>query len=652
MSKKYVAVSGERAPASTQVAFEMLIHVASVPSENWDDDYEFHQNASPSSRSTDHRRAHPSVPVDHPRISSVASHRTEDWDVDMHSPPPVHAVLQDKINHPLNLPDWEEPGPSTPTLQRAKHPDNWDEDFEISPCRNSNRRRRSIRSKSPPDADPGTNNWDEDVPSRSRSLQDSPPKRRRHSPCSSYSSDDDDADLEIADADEGDHTVTSRDRPALLRAKLPQPIIPALQLSHDTDPAPFPGSPAISVFSNTHSSTTGRESAAQLYSSTTHLRSLTGQSDAWSGLPPDPPIHRERRRLRKKSRPPRLDDNIIELDDLSCTPPPPSLPSSRPAPPRPSTPPLAPPDDVLVSPNKTLLLSRIGSVKNWASRRKRSSTNAAENVPATTDDASTSAAPVAAPATQAHPRGLWFFRTNEASASGAAPDVTATTQAVEDDAPETFSKLVRRKSSGLFPRGSGRDGGDGPRRPTPLQTSPLVPFRGVSCPSEAGTMQELADAPPLTPLEGTRRFLGSVRRISFGAGKRHARAKSTVECSHEKDPPGQERSQPIKVPSPRRTAGFVPSRSAPMNSDIGTTSAPEHVLLSPVASSSGKVSQTPSPLSASLGRATHLPTPVGPVVRRCSLGDLKIPARIVQAQNALKKDLDMVKEFAACIEGQ
>ncbi|KAF9556529.1 hypothetical protein CPC08DRAFT_641440 [Agrocybe pediades] len=36
--------------------------------------------------------------------------------------------------------------------------------------------------------------------------------------------------------------------------------------------------------------------------------------------------------------------------------------------------------------------------------------------------------------------------------------------------------------------------------------------------------------------------------------------------------------------------------------------------------------------------------------RRNSLGDLKIPARISQAQVALRRDLGMVREFASNVE--
>jgi hypothetical protein len=66
---------------------------------------------------------------------------------------------------------------------------------------------------------------------------------------------------------------------------------------------------------------------------------------------------------------------------------------------------------------------------------------------------------------------------------------------------------------------------------------------------------------------------------------------------------------------------------------------------------------SPGTATASLGRATVTPTrmrerdaPESPAQRRSSLGDLKIPARISQAQVGLRMNLGMVREFAASIE--
>jgi hypothetical protein len=57
--------------------------------------------------------------------------------------------------------------------------------------------------------------------------------------------------------------------------------------------------------------------------------------------------------------------------------------------------------------------------------------------------------------------------------------------------------------------------------------------------------------------------------------------------------------------------------------------------------------------STSLGRTAHPPKDTGDadiVLRRNSLGDLKIPARISQAQIGLRKNLGMVRDFAASVD--
>ena len=55
-----------------------------------------------------------------------------------------------------------------------------------------------------------------------------------------------------------------------------------------------------------------------------------------------------------------------------------------------------------------------------------------------------------------------------------------------------------------------------------------------------------------------------------------------------------------------------------------------------------------------MGRASPLPngpnTSPSSVLRRNSLGDLKIPSRISRAQDGLKRDLGRVREFAAHVE--
>ncbi|KAL4064676.1 hypothetical protein V8B97DRAFT_2019298 [Scleroderma yunnanense] len=57
--------------------------------------------------------------------------------------------------------------------------------------------------------------------------------------------------------------------------------------------------------------------------------------------------------------------------------------------------------------------------------------------------------------------------------------------------------------------------------------------------------------------------------------------------------------------------------------------------------------------SASLGRTAQSPDPTplnASAPRRNSLGDLKIPARISQAQMGFKRDLGRVREFATSVD--
>ncbi|CAE6480401.1 unnamed protein product [Rhizoctonia solani] len=76
--------------------------------------------------------------------------------------------------------------------------------------------------------------------------------------------------------------------------------------------------------------------------------------------------------------------------------------------------------------------------------------------------------------------------------------------------------------------------------------------------------------------------------------------------------------------------------------------------LSLVTRKHSRIGSSSSPIghSSSLSRAATQPGgPIdGSMLRRNSLSDLKIPARISRAQSGLKSNLGMVREFAACIE--
>ena len=83
------------------------------------------------------------------------------------------------------------------------------------------------------------------------------------------------------------------------------------------------------------------------------------------------------------------------------------------------------------------------------------------------------------------------------------------------------------------------------------------------------------------------------------------------------------------------------------------------MLLSPSSSSTSSPGKSSIQQSVSLGRSTGANISVGDETvggsgggmgRRNSLGDLKIPVRISQAQVGLRRDLGMVKEFANNVE--
>ena len=193
--------------------------------------------------------------------------------------------------------------------------------------------------------------------------------------------------------------------------------------------------------------------------------------------------------------------------------------------------------------------------------------------------------------------------------------------------------------------------------------------------------------------EGHRGFMSGVRRISLVSGKKHKRTKSsgstTIEDADEPPSPAvpqiltpstltvtpsiaAQLLPPIELqpPSPpRELLADEPRRSMASERSIISTSESlaglESLLLQPAVDAKSLTSSiTPkpsptkgpgSPQSASLGRATQPPptsTVTGIVPRRNSLGDLKIPVRISQAQVGLKRDLGMVREFAAEVESE
>jgi hypothetical protein len=685
-----------------------LLHLHSMhpeSSENWDDDFEFQRSHEPNILGK-HQAA-----VE-PRLSVASSTFTEDWDTEGTQQNIKYSssmVLGDRKNYPAPaLEEWAEPGPSTPTKRSTTQAENWDDDFEDRtefpvkrhPHAYSLKTRHSYhtppRLKSASDPE----NWDDDFET---DKADTTPMTKRTRQEAYPDSSDDEAELGFTDKEE-DRTVTARSQPQLKLRQSPPPPVPALPLSLLSPVEPFPRSPTVSVFSIP--TTSGRNSVG--YTSTSHLAlrpSVSGGSLAM--LPPSPPIHRERRRLRKKSRPPHIENNVFELIEEQRDSPPPLPPST---PERPSTSPLPQSDTGSTGPQKTPLLSRIGSVKKWGVRKKRASTGPAEVMmhelghgdQEHTPRPTSSLASVPSPSM----RPSWFFRSGGAPGSGSPPPPPTaelkhekSMNSMYSPVLSTPSKLSKRKSSKMFDPSSSSEFVGTPgkpsllsaaRRPTSMQVpqgkiiSTSTGTRHTSYGSSVGRAASKTFSHPnesvedLQPREGSRSFMGGMRKISLVSGTKHKRKKSTAEVTplppvpmspppplpDEPEHPGQ-LLPPIELqpPSPPRTLnGVTASHSAPININQGveslfvpSSSAPASLSpkSNPVSASRTSPGKASSPQSASLGRATQVPLSSSSSVsipRRNSLGDLKIPARISQAQISLKRDLGMVREFAASVD--
>ncbi|KAI8970765.1 hypothetical protein BD414DRAFT_470397 [Trametes punicea] len=358
--------------------------------ENWDDDFEFTQGSSSSSPNASQPH-HPRPP---PSAAAYSS--------------PSTPLSKDKKNTAAPagpLSNWAESSPSTPSKRpslshHASQTENWDDDFQDADSPGPASRRYALAhplamaesSESGAGDSPMIENWDDDFENAAtRSVGGPSPRRRTPRKRGSWPSsdeEDNDDDYGLGDGDrEEDRTVTSRSRAAHLPFQFPvdspPPPVPPL-------PSPFPRSPTASVFSVPVSST-GRDSVTGYsYSSTAHLAlrpTVSGGSAARLALlPPSPPIHRERRRLRKKSRPPpNFEEGIFELDDRAEIVDPPAQPAT-PEQKKARDAVNVPQDDHVPdigntsTSGKMPLLSRIGSVgKKWgATRKKRASTGPSE----------------------------------------------------------------------------------------------------------------------------------------------------------------------------------------------------------------------------------------------------------------------------------
>ncbi|CAK5266584.1 unnamed protein product [Mycena citricolor] len=225
------------------------------------------------------------------------------------------------------------------------------------------------------------------------------------------------------------------------------------------------------------------------------------------------------------------------------------------------------------------------------------------------------------------------------------------------------SKLLVKQHPGSFvPIGRGRHPGYGDEKtagrslhPSPTKYGAL----GVGRPSSTGVGS--------SSVEDLGRKMGfverSVRKISLVGGQKHKRTKSATGLEETEQPSSTTPGLEIQPPSPPQTMNAATGSrlTGTTFSLASTTSLPSTALQpskSPLKSNHSRpvtpVMQVHPQSTASLGRSSAAVaaaiTASPSAMRRNSLGDLKIPARISQAQGALRRDLGMVREFARNVE--
>ncbi|KAF8264574.1 hypothetical protein EI94DRAFT_1738197 [Lactarius quietus] len=679
-------------------------NILEPPSESWDDDFVF-QRAKDQPNIPNSELYEPQWPIP----------TTKDWSTNtLHTRPSASSLSQLDSQPPITrLKDWAEPGPSTPPKHSKVQTENWDDDFEDktdSPARHPASRPHHRRPKLPEIPEP--ENWDDDIDAGKFVSPKKDP---------TWDSSDDEDGPDFADQEE-DKTVTAHPRKVAPTRSSPPPPLPQLPLPSAPPGEAFPGSPTMSVFSIP----SGRDSAT--YSSMAHLPLRGGGASTLTMLPPSPPTQKGRRRLRKKSRPP--DNNVFELLDREPASTP--LPSS----PQPTTPNMSPADlSPAESSNnnpRSSILSRIGSVKRWSVRKRRTSPGPSDAGQLPSRDATPRAAASQSQTPSRTPS--WFFRSSDTLDSTPGSPLGSATLELKHERSFRHLKAFAPSDSPTKPK-QGRILGAmlGDRSHNPGSTSTLEgsPPASPRRPRRPKSMQVPTKVPPYYPRqasygarsisrdtshtstedlgreserkgkekervreEGHRGFMSGVRRISLVSGKKHKRTKSsgstTIEDAHEPpSPPVPQILSPIQTVTPSIAAQLLPpielqppsppreqladeprrsiaSERSTISSSDSLTAGLESLLLRPavdakplppppsIAPKPPSTKGPTSPQSASLGRTTQPPsttsTVTGIVPRRNSLGDLKIPARISQAQVGLKRDLGMVREFAAEVE--
>ncbi|KAI0033020.1 hypothetical protein K488DRAFT_70197 [Vararia minispora EC-137] len=685
----------------------MAAVVRASGTESWDDDFVFNPGTPPNAKG----KRRPEV-----NISSPPRWPSETTDTD--------GTVRASPRRPSPaLAAWAEAGPSTPpkrTFSQAE--ENWDEDFDDgsnSPTTQAGHVRKPDPLRNTPSklqqVEPELENWDDDFEEdRTGGVTNG----------TGGNGDWDSSDEEDGFGDQEDRTVTARSRKTLAIKYSPPPPVPPLPASYGIPPPSFPpGSPALSNFSIPASSNP-RDSIS--YASLSHIPLRAGSTSALAMLPPSPPVQRERRRLRKKSRP--SDTTVFELLERNTDLP--EIPSP-PAQPPPELPPVSTPPEN--GQTRSTILTRVGSLKKWGGRKKRSSTSATEVMETeATPRASTSQHQSAQSSPSSRQSSGWFFRGSGGQgaehASGSPPVADASPLKHERsitrlrafshalDSPTKKGKksaAMLGKRSGarpITPTSQSQSPPTSPRRrPVSMQVSSDMQGKNIfprqashgtmafgRLASSRSTFSASTDEVHLQnsggSQEGHRSFMNGIRRISLVGKHRRQKSSSGPVGEALPAPPLPQFPAPVQInqdellppielqpPSPPQQRSREPSGDTigsamemEMTDDSLTTesfllrpsfdasqSVPSLAVGSPTMATHTTPHTSPklvavqsSPQAASLGRSTQPPSSSSSTIvpRRNSLGDLKIPARISQAQVNLKRDLGMVREFAMSVD--
>ncbi|KAH8813375.1 hypothetical protein DL96DRAFT_1625923 [Flagelloscypha sp. PMI_526] len=342
------------------------------------------------------------------------------------------------------------PGPAT---AHEEEEENWDSAFtESSPS--PTKRRRTLLQEDEHE------NWDDSFeysPPTSPSAQGRVAVAKQQQQMAEFGLDDeDDSD------DDEDKTVTTKRRNHFNHHDLPPPPLPI--------PTNLPPSPRASLFTPSVLS-----HGSSGHDSTTHLFHTSSPRKLLAPIPPPQQKERERRRLRKKSRPttvfemksmPESSDNLPSTEDEPpMSPTHPDGPMHPPITPEPPSQPPSVPQTPSKSPPTGGLLSRgLGSVKRKLGRaaKKRISSTPSESALAEAEDIDPelSNALAAIPSTSSSPpQKQWFFRSTPSQSSISPPSAQTTGgdrdagPSIDSNAPPptTPSKLIKRKSFGFVP---------------------------------------------------------------------------------------------------------------------------------------------------------------------------------------------------------